>query len=107
MDGVNRFPLGTQDNLMQPEHHRIGVGGFKRVYDQLRPICGFIVNVKAGTLAVWEGEFSKDVSANSHWRFDFTGEPCQVFLPSGRYSFTLAETGGLVPVHFTFTLIGG
>jgi hypothetical protein len=103
-----QVPMGTEGRpMIDVITCDLAASGKQRIDTGSRTIRGIIVSVTQGQLDVYLGEFSSGVAPRvPHWHFTAIGRPVHLWLPKGRYVFTVFA-GSTEALIGSITPIGG
>lgn len=91
----------VQPQLFQPQTLTLAASGpaqaAKIDFSQMK-VNALLVSVISGTVNLWFGDYTANVSSPPHGQFSALGAPSQLMLPLGGYVFTLASLGGAAVV---------
>jgi hypothetical protein len=75
-------------------------GNFAKVDFSQMKVNSVLVSVISGTVNLWFGDYTANLTSPPHAQFVALGAPSQIMIPVGPYTFTIASTGGAAVVTF-------
>jgi hypothetical protein len=91
----------VQPQLFQPASFNLTAaapGNFAKLDLTQMKVNSLLVSPTSGTVNLWFGDYSANLSSPPHAQFVALGAPSQIMIPIGGYTFTIASTGGAATV---------